>query len=346
MEKEKIMDISWETIFKIAIAVVLFYFLFLIKDIIIAIVFAIVIAVLFNPFVDFLQKKKVPRVLGASLIYLSFFGLFSVLIFLVGPMFINELNDFTKYLPKYFAKISPSLMQFGFQPIKNIQDLMANFGSNVESSSSTAMSALITFFGGIISTMFILSTAYFFSIEGRVMERALTLFLPKKYEATALNVWARCQKRVSSWFVARLLSCLFVSIMCYIAFLVLKVDYPFLLALFAGVFNFIPYIGPLITGAVLVVLLLPVSLSKTIFVILAFMLIQKIEEGIIAPVIMKKMIGLPSSLVIISLFIGGELWGIMGAILVIPLVGILYEFIGEFFLKKKERESIMLVNEK
>lgn len=342
MEKEKIIDISWETIFKVALIVVLFYFLFLIKEILVGVIFAIVIAVLFNPSIDFLQKKRVPRVLSATFIYLLFFGMFSLLIFLIGPMFIHELNNFVKFLPEYFAKLSPSLMQLGFQPIKNIQDLILIFGSNAESSSSTVLSALFAFFGGVFTTMFILSTAFFFSIEGKVMERALILLLPKRFESTALSVWARCQKRVSAWFVSRLLSCLFVGILSYIAFLILKIDYPFLLAAFSAVFNFIPYIGPVITGAVLFVLLLPISLAKTIFALSAFVLIQKIEEGIVAPIIMKKMIGLPSSLVIISLVIGGELWGLMGAILVIPLAGILYEFTREFLLKKKERESVLV----
>ncbi len=70
---EKILDISWKTILKISITIICFYILYSIRDIIIWFIFALTLSILFNPAVDFLQKKKIPRILGVMLVYFSFF---------------------------------------------------------------------------------------------------------------------------------------------------------------------------------------------------------------------------------------------------------------------------------
>ena len=81
---------------------------------------------------------------------------------------------------------------------------------------------------------------------------------------------------------------------------------------------------------------------QAVFVILAFILIHQIEGNILTPLLTKRFIGLPPSLVLISLAIGGELWGIMGAILAVPLAGILYEFLRDFLKRRKEEKTVIL----
>jgi len=120
------------------------------------------------------------------------------------------------------------------------------------------------------------------------------------------------------------------------------VRYPFTLGLFAAVFNFIPYIGPLFTGILLFLIIFPLDVLKTIFVLIAFVLIQLIEGNILSPILMKKIVGLPPALVLVALVVGGKLWGILGAILIIPLAGILFEFFREFLQKRKEKEVVIV----
>ncbi|GAI22792.1 unnamed protein product, partial [marine sediment metagenome] len=200
-------------------------------------------------------------------------------------------------------------------------------------------SVLFTIFGGVFTTLFVIITAIFLSLEEKTIEKALILLFPKKYEAQVLDVWTRCQKKVSGWFGARILACLFVGVVSYVAFLLFNVKYPFTLALFAGVFNFIPYVGPLLTGIVLFLIIFPTEAFKAIFVLVAFALIQQIENSILSPILMKKFVGLPPALVLISLVVGGKLWGLLGAILAVPLSGILFEFLREFLRKRKDKKA-------
>jgi len=203
-------------------------------------------------------------------------------------------------------------------------------------------SVLFSIFGGVFSALFVIVTAIFLSLEEKGVERTLMLLFPKKYEVQVLNVWARCQKKVAGWFGARLLACLFIGLASYITFLLFNVEYPFTLALFAGVFNFIPYVGPLLTGIVIFLIVFPTEMFKAVFVLIAFGLIQQIEGSILSPILMKKFVGLPPALVLVSLVVGANLWGLLGAILAIPLFGILFEFFKEFLEKRRDGNAVVV----
>lgn len=339
---EKTLDISWKSIFKISLIVIAIYLLYLIKSILIWFIFALVISVLFNPAIDFLKRRKIPRVLGAIFVYVGFFGIFILLIYLMVPVVITESKEFAQAFPDYFDRISPALKEIGFQAFTDIDNFFRTARATLETMTGNIFNALFLFFGGLFTTLFIIVTAFFISIENKVIEKTLMLLFPKKYEAYAFHLWERCEKKVTSWFGARILACIFVGVLSYIMFLIFGVEYAFTLSLFAGVFNFIPYIGPLLTSLIIFLIVFPTEMLKAIFVLVGFILIQQIENNIISPILMKKIVGLPPALVLIALVIGGTLWGILGAILVIPLFGILFEFLKEFLHKRKERESVVV----
>lgn len=342
MVPEKLLDISWRTILKISIALIAFYILFSIKDILIWFIFALIISILFNPIVDFLQKRRIPRILGVIFIYFVFFGTFSILIYLIIPLFSSEIQQFIEFLPQYFERIFPPLRDLGFRAFKDAENFVEAFGNTLEMMAANIFNVLFVFFGGVFTTLFVVTTAFFLSLEEKIIEKTLMLLFPKKYEAYALSIWQRSQKKVVAWFGARIIACLFVGLASYITFLLFNVKYPFTLGLFAGVFNFVPYIGPAITAVILFLVIFPTEALKAIFVLIAFILIQQIEGGILSPVLMKKIMGFPPVLVLVALVIGGKLWGVLGAILVIPLAGILFEFTREFLQKRKEREAVVV----
>ncbi|OGZ26922.1 MAG: hypothetical protein A2365_02190 [Candidatus Nealsonbacteria bacterium RIFOXYB1_FULL_40_15] len=340
INSEKVLDISWGTILRVSLAIVAFYVLFSIRQILIWFIFALTISLLFNPAINFLNKKKVPRSLAVIFVYVGVFGLLSILIYLVVPIFIDEIQKFIEFLPQYFEKIAPPLTGLGFEVFENAETFLTALEETLRSMSKNIFSALFAVFGGVFSTLFVIVMAIFLSMEERGVEKALILMFPKEYESKVMDVWQKCQKKVSGWFGGRLLGCLFVGVASYIAFLIFGVRYPFTLGLFSGVFNFVPYIGPLFTGIVVFLLVFPVSAIKGILVILTLVVIQQIENNILSPIIMKKLVGLPPVLVLLALVVGGDMWGFLGAILAIPLFGILFEFIKGFLQKRKDKETV------
>jgi len=341
MDNEKILDISWGTILKISVAILSFYILYQIRDILVWFIFALIISLLFNPVINFLRKLKIPRALAVVFVYVGVFGFLTLLIYLIIPIFVSEIQQFSKILPQYFEKISPPLKGLGIQAFENIESFVNVLGGALNRIASNIFNVLLIIFGGIFKTIFILAVAIFLSLEEKTIEKSLSLLFPKKYEDYALSLWRKCQKKVSGWFLTRILTSLFVGIATFLALLLFKVDYPASLGLFAGALNFVPYLGPIITAILLFVIISLENVYKAVFVFVVFILIQQIENSILTPVLSKKIIGLSPVLVLMSLAIGGALWGFLGAILAVPLVGVLFEFLKDFLKKKKEEEAAL-----
>ena len=107
MDQEKLLDISWRTIFKIALSFLGFYLLYLTRDILVWFIFALIISVLLNPAIRLLRGLKVPRVLATILVYVAIFGILGLFIFWTAPMFVAEIQQFSQLFPQYFEKIAP-----------------------------------------------------------------------------------------------------------------------------------------------------------------------------------------------------------------------------------------------
>ncbi len=339
MNSEKLLDISWRSILKVALAALIIYLLYEIRDILILIIFALIISVLFNPAIDFLQRRKVHRVLATGLVYVLIFGFFGGSIYLISLSFIPEIRQFAEMFSEYFEKITPPLKWLGIGAFENFESFIVAVENWLLGASSNIFTALSAVFGGIFSAFTIFSLAFFFSLEGRWAERAIRLLFPKKNEDYAVSVWERSQQKISGWFGTRVLCCFFVGLASFLALKLFKIDYAFSLGLFAGITNIIPIIGPVLAGGVIAILVFLDDWLKAIFILIVFFLIQQIEGNILTPILSKKFIGLPPVLVLIALLIGGQLWGLLGAILAIPLAGIFFEFISDFFKKRKDRIS-------
>ncbi len=341
MEKEQVLDISWATISKIFITVFIFYFIYLTREIALWFFFALAVSVLLDPAINFLRKLWVPKFLAVFAVYFSIFGLLGLLIFLTAPLFISELRQLSQHLPEYFKQINPILQQLGIDPTQTFNDLTQLLMNGLAQSSKGVVSAVTAFLGGVYSTIFILTAAFFLSLENSAPEKILTLLSPKKYEENVAALFKRSQQKVSGWFGARIIACLFVGVGSFAIFYVFGIKYAFILALLAGILNFVPYIGPLITAALLIVFVAVSSGSwfVILYVLIAATAIQSIENNLLTPLLMKKMVDIPPVLVLISLLVGAKLFGFLGVIFSVPVFGIIYEFTKEFLEKRREEVS-------
>lgn len=338
MEQKGLLDISWETILKISLLVISLYLIYQVKEVLVWFLFAFIISILFEPAIVFLKKLKLPRSFAVFALYIVFFGIISLLGYLMAPMFVSEVAEFSRLLPEYFEEVSPFLKEVGFAAFENIDSAIKALEQTLNSVAGNILNALFMVFGGIFTTFFVLSLAVFMSLEEKGIEKALVLFFPVKYESQILMILRRTEKEIGNWFLTRILACLFVSVISLIAFLILRIRYPLALSLVAGVFNFVPIIGPVVTGLLLFVATAVDNLFKAAFVVLIFVVIQQVENNIFTPLISKKLIELPAVLVLISLAVGGILWGFLGAILITPLAGILFSFLKDFLKQKREKE--------
>ncbi len=340
MNNEKLLDITWKTIIKIAITVVCLYVLFSIKEIIIWFVFALIISILFNPIIDFFQKFKIPRALAVIFVYLGIFGIISMSVYSIVPMFSEEIQQFSENLPEYFEKIIPSLKNLKIQGFDSAEQFMVEINSVLEKMASNVFNTLFVIFGGIFSTLFVITLAIFLSLEKKSVQEGFALFFPKEHESTALSIWKKTQKRVNLWFLTRVIACLFVGLASLLTFLIFQIKYPFFLAFLAAIFNFVPIIGPIVIGIIIFIIVALSSFTKALFIVGAFIIIQQLEGNFITPAVSKKIIGISPALVLIALVVGAKMWGFLGAVLAVPLFAIVFGFLKDFLKKRKESRDV------
>lgn len=340
-DNEKLLDISWASVLRIASIFLIVYLLFLLRDILILILFALIFSVLFNPAIEFLQRIRLPRVLASGLVYLLVFGIFGVSIYLLSAPLANEVKQFASLFTQYFEKLSPTLKGLGFSIFESFESFVQNLENWLAGASANLLAGLSAVFGGLSATVTIFFLSFFFSLEENLVERIIKIFFPKKYEEFAFTHWQKAQEKITGWFGARLLCCLFVAVVSFFVLKLFKVEYAFSLSLFAGISNIIPYLGPIVAGFFITVVVVLEDWLKAVFILIAFLLIQQIESSLLSPFLMKKMIGLPPALVLISLIIGAKLFGFLGIVLGIPLGGILYEFVVDFLERRKEQEEVI-----
>lgn len=341
MNAEKnILDISWETLFKIGVFIILMYFLYIIRDLIIWFIFALIISILVEPLIRFLEKVRIPRVAGAIFIYSLIVFLLGAFIYFSVPFLVSELQNFSVSLPKrlpvLFDKISPILKPFGFKISENFQEVVSYFKEKISKSGKDIFSSVSSLFGGATALIFTFFVAIFLSLEKNVIDKILRIFTPGRYEDYIINLWERSQRKVTGWFLIRIIGMIFVGSFSLLSFYFLKINYPVTLSLIGGLLDFIPIIGPTLAALIIGGIASLGGLLQGVFALLCYGLAEFLENIIIFPILSKKIIRISPVLVLVGLFIGGKIWGVLGAILAVPLIAILYEVLRDFFQERKD----------
>ncbi|MBL7156329.1 MAG: AI-2E family transporter [Candidatus Pacebacteria bacterium] len=338
MNNQESLNISWGTMLRVAIVFFSLYFIYLVKDILVLSVFGLIISILFEIPIRFLERK-IPRVLAVVLLYAFTFLFISAIIYLPASKFMSEIKQFIALFPTYFEQASPILQNLGIEAFQNLESFVSVMESTIRGMTSNILSVVVSIFGGIASTVFVVSIAIFLSLEGKDVERNIVLLFPEEDENFMISLWRKCQKKVGFWFLRSIISSLFVGVFSFIAFSILKTKYPLVLGLVSGALNFVPVIGPIFASFLIFVVLVLDSTTKAFFALIISILIQQIENNVITPLITKKLVGLSPVLVLISLTIGAQLFGLLGAILAIPLIGVIVEFVKGLMLREKQNLS-------
>jgi predicted PurR-regulated permease PerM len=334
------LDVSWASIVRIAFAASVIYLIYFIGNILIWLIFALIISILFNPAINFFHKLKIPRLLSAIFVYLSIFIILGVLVYAMAPLLFVEIQHFSDKLPEYFGQASPYLRGLKIEALEDFQTFSEEAERVLFRASSNIFMALGVFFGGIFTFLIMFTMAFFLSLEEKGIKEIIALISPVQYKEKVLKIWKKTEKNISTWFAIRILCCIFIGLATGITCYVLDIKYAVVFGILAGVTNLIVYIGPFLsTLFISLFILITASLPKAIIFAIAIYIAQQIENYILMPLLSKKFLKLSPALVLISLLVGAKLWGLPGAILAIPLVGIIFEF-GKGVLEHRKEQKI------
>lgn len=345
-DQRQILDISTSTIFKFVIIVLFFVLLYLVRQVIYILLFAIIIAAAVNPFGNWLDKKRIPRLLGILLLYLTVFILVVFVLTLIIPFVSQEVGQLTDDLPRFIAKITASLEVIkgetgSFDIVGQLQALLDAFSQFLQQSSQSAVGFIINIFGGIISFFGIIVLSFYLSVMKKGIDSFLQSVVPDKYESYVLDLWHRSEKKLGHWFQAQLLLSLIIGLMTFVGLSLLNVKFALVLAVIIMILELVPNVGPVLAAIPAVVLGFFQSPTIGFWVIILYIVIQQLENHVFTPLILGRTLGINPVVVIIALLVGFNLAGIIGMILAVPVATIVVEWFNDIVEKKEKARAAM-----
>lgn len=340
----QLIDISILSIIKFFLVILLLFFLYVIKEILAILFVSIIFASAVDPWVDKMQRKRIPRGISILFIYIILFGFISLAIYALIPPLAEQVSQLTTNFPKYFEKLGATYeglksfsLEYGI--LDNLNQGINAVKNNLTSAVGSVVGTVFTVFGGIVSFFVILVITFYMTIEESALKRSLGFLLPDKYQPFVLQVIDRVQKQIGNWLKGQLVLCLIIGMMSYIGLLILGINYALVLAFLAAVGEFIPYVGPFIAAAPAIFLAFTQSPIKALFVLILYVIIQQIENHLLVPKVMQKAVGLNPIVSIVSLLIGAKVGGILGMILAIPVATGISVVVKEIYQAREAAEK-------
>ncbi|MBP9802198.1 AI-2E family transporter [Patescibacteria group bacterium] len=338
-------SISIGTIIKTIVILLVLGFLFLIKDVLALLFVAVILSAAFDPLVDSLQKKKIPRALSILGVYIIFLALVSGAIFLLSGPVVTQIKDIARdsSTAEFYHKIEDGLKNLGQFSVNEDGQQQFNGLSVLTNSLSKAGSGIFSFvaslFGGVISFFIVLVITFYLVVEEDGMKRFIRTMTPLKHQPYVVQLMNRIQHRMGYWLRGQLILSLIVFTLVFTGLSILGVKYALILALVAGLFEIIPYLGPLMSAIPAVFFAFAQSPSKAVAVIVLYFLIQQAENHLIVPKVMGKSVGLNPIVVILSILIGARLAGPVGAILAVPVATALAVYLEDLAGEKVKADN-------
>ncbi len=370
IEKEKFtISITPGTIVKGILIVLLFWFLFFIKDLVLVLLVSIVIASGTEPLISWFRKFHISRLPAAIISYLVIFGIFGTILFSFVPPILGEASDFLGALPSYLNStalwnpISSNDVTNSQKTVENLQEGINNPGEVIRdgvsqikpaNSSSFGIGDLVkgvqnllsntsdgfvkilsAVFGGVLSFILIVVLSFYFLVQEDGIAKFLQLITPVRHEKYIVGLWKRSEIKIARWMQGQILLGLLVGVLVYLGLMILGVKNALLLSVVTGILEIIPVFGPILASIpAILTAFMGGGATAALLVAGLYLVVQQFENHLIYPLVVKKITGVSPILVILSLIVGAKLAGFLGIILSVPFISAFMEFIDDIEKKK------------
>lgn len=347
-EHDTTISITSGTIVK-GIAIILgFVALYVLRDIVLVLVTAVILASSIEPAVTFLARFRVHRIPAVLGVYLSVGALFVGMFYAFIPPLLHEMYDFSARVPEVAQELGMNIWKEGGGPIKkgelliaqvaegaSINQLIGTIGK-ISQTSESFMGTTSAVFGSLISFVLIVIFSFYFAMQERGVENFLRIVIPFDKETYVINLWKRSKEKIGKWMQGQLILAVLIFVLVYLGLTIFRIPYALTFAFLAGVLELIPIFGPILAAIPAVFLAFSTGGTSLGLTIAAFyLLVQQFESHLIYPLVVRKVVGVPPILVILSLIVGAKLAGFLGVLISIPVAAALMEVVDDIERKKK-----------
>jgi predicted PurR-regulated permease PerM len=328
-------EMVWQPIIKIMLTV-LFPFLV-----------AALITYLLHPLVEKIHEMGVHRGLAVIIIYTLFFGGIGFALYKGVPVFIKQIRDLTENLPQFadqyrfwLREIQNRTSEWPMGIHERIEEGIIGFEQRLERLLSTILTNMVNILNSIFVIAIIPFIAFYMLKDFTVLKKAAWYLTPRKWRQQGIQFLKDVNESLGSYIRGQLLVCVIIGTVSSILFWFIDMKYPLLLGFIIGITNVIPYFGPVIGAIPAVIIAATVSMKMVLFIAIIIFALQFLEGNILSPLIVGKSLHMHPLMIMMALLAGGEVSGVVGLILAVPILAIVKVAIlhaRNHFTRKNER---------
>ena len=282
--------------------------------IVVVVILALVLAYALEPLLS-VAERILPRGLAALLIYALALGVLGVGILLIAPATIEQSEALAARLPAYLDALN------AYQPFAGV-DLAGSLRGIVQSAFASVFSVAAAIAGGVIDAVLVLVLGFWFMVDGRRMRDLVTRLAPRDQRDKVSFVQDTVSQVLGAYIRGQLVMAAIIGISSGLGAWLLGVHYPVLIGILAFFFELIPMVGPILASLPAVMISLTQPFPLVLYVIVFFVVMQMIENNVLAPRITGGAVGLHPVIALLAIVIGADLGGVVGALLAVPFGGI------------------------
>lgn len=315
-----------------------FYFLYLVHEVVYTFLVGGLLAYLLYRPVCFFEGKGLKRIWGIAIIYLLAAALFALLMWFAIPRLVKELGEVATMLPAYAEQVHDFSSRINNLQLPGKLDLMlqentVKIENYIYGILKVFVNGIYKFFSKALIIVFAPILAFYIIKDWEKIQVAFLQLLPPTGKRDLIMLGAKIDNVLIEYLKGHLLVSTLVGLVTGIAAAIIGVDFALVIGIVSGITNLVPYFGPIIGGIPAIILAMTQSLRDGLYMTVAIIVIQQVESNLITPKIIGEKLGMHPLVIVFALLAGGELLGILGMLIAVPLVASLRIVSSYFYLK-------------
>jgi len=337
--------VVWATLVLVSV-IFCFWLLYRFYQVIFILFIAIVIGTVIRPVVNWLYQRGLPRIAGVILVYLLLLILLTGFLWLLFPVIFEQSSTLAREVPGYYQNLrewvvhNPSqlFMPLGqllpvTLPSLNLNPVQLT-GEELVASAGQVLGYIILTAQVIFIAILILVLTLYWTLDGPRIIKTFLLLVPQDRRESISELISAMESKVGFYIAGQGILCLVIGLMALVAYMLIGLPNALVLALAAGVMEAVPMVGPLLGAVPAALVALSIGPDKLIWVIVATVVIQQLENSLLVPRIMRKAVGVNPFVTLLALFAFSSLFGLAGALMAIPIAAMIQLALNHFVFQQ------------
>jgi len=331
--------VMWATLVLVFVALS-FWLLYRFNQVVFILFIAIVMGTVIRPVVTWLHRRGLPRIAGIILVYLLLLALLISFVLLLFPLIVEQGITIAAAVPGYYQSLREWMVNNPNQWIVRLSEFLPatlpalepiqQTGQQMLASAGQALGYVALAAKVIFMATAILLLAFHWTLDGPRTIQSLLLIVPKGQRESFSELISAMETKVGFYIAGQGVLCLVIGILALVAYLLIGLPNFLVLALLAGVMEAVPLIGPLLGAIPAALVALSIAPAKLVWVIVATLVIQQVENSVLVPRVMRKAVGVNPFVSLLAIFAFSSLFGIAGALMAIPIAAIIQLLLDRF----------------